>query len=95
MRNEARETNNDTRDVVANATNDLPPEAAVNMPTLLCLKTTVRRVRQRENPQRRQPDSLAELDLPYDVTHFENGENFLIHDSGAAAGKNRLVHIHF
>ena len=89
MKRQARETQIDTGEVVANATNNLPPIAAVNMPSLQSLRKTVRNIRQLENPQRRQPGNLAELELPDDVTHFDNGESFLLHDSGPQAGNNR------
>ena len=89
MKRQARETQLATGEVIENATNNLPAIAAANMPSLQSLKKTVRNVRQHENPQRRQPATLAELELPDDVTLFENGDSFLLYDSGPAAGNNR------
>ncbi len=94
MKQQARETQLGTGEVIENATNNLPAIAAANMPSLQSLKKTVRNVRQHENPQRRQPASLEELELPDEVTHFENGESFLLYDSGAAAGNNRYNYLY-
>ncbi len=90
MKRLARETENTTRDIVATATNHLPPAAAVKMPGLSCLKQTTRREKNRANPiQLRQPASLQDLDIPDDLVQLPNGERFLLFDSGPEAGNRR------
>ncbi len=90
MKRLARETENSTRDIVATATNHLPPAAAVKMPGVRCLKQTTRREKNRAHPiQLLQPANLSELVIPDDLVQLPNGESFLLFDSGPEAGNRR------
>ncbi len=90
MRRLARETELDTRNVVSQATNNLPDFAAVQMPNLPNLKRTVRRIHQQVDPDRRiQPATLQELAIPDNLAQFENGDSFVLHDSGPDTGNRR------
>ena len=89
MKRLARETMQESGQVVAQAMQGLPEGAAVQMTGMHNQKRTVQRVRQQANPIPRQPNSIAELDIPPHLTILPNGEQFLLHDSGQDAGNNR------
>ncbi len=77
--------------MVGNATSHLPPVVAANMPTQYNLKKTVQRVRHAMNPAPAAPTSLAELEIPDDLTVLEDGTQFLLHDSGPETGQERFA----
>ncbi len=86
----ARETVREPREVVATATNNLSPAAAVDMPSLYNLKRQIRRIRQGQDQIRLgQPRILEELEIPAAIAHLENGENFVLYDNGPEAGNMR------
>ncbi len=90
MRRLARETDLETRNVISQATNNLPDFAAVQMPNLPNLKRTVRRIHQQVDPNRRiQPASLQELEIPDSLVELDNGDSFLLYDSGPDTGNRR------
>ncbi len=89
MRHLSRETREDPREVIAAATNHLPEAAANKMPNVPNMKRTVQRIRMRHNGPARQPATLADLVIPDNLAQFDDGEQFLIHDSGAEDGNQR------
>ncbi len=90
MKDQARETQLETRRVVSNATSNLPDFAAVNMPALQNLKKTVIRERNRNDPFGiPQQLTLGDLVIPDELVRLANGDNFLLHDSGPETGNRR------
>ncbi len=89
MRQISRDTREEPRVVIATATNNLPEAVAHKLPSLPNLKRTVERIRLQNNGPARQPMTLAELEIPADLSQFEDGEPFLFHDSGAGDGNER------
>ncbi len=71
------------------AANHLDAAAASQMPSVPNMKRTVERTRMQANGPGRQPTTLAELEIPDNLTRMDNGDEFLLYDSGQAAGNDR------
>ena len=88
LRHQARETRDRTADIINGATGGLPEAVSVQMPSRPNLKRTVQRIRQ-DGDIPPQPRTLAELDIPDDFLRLQNGDQFVMHDSGPETGNER------
>lgn len=70
-----------TRQIVSDVLADASEETKAELPTTSSLTRTVRRTRQKKNPQLPIPSSRAELVLPEEYTQSNKGKEFLLHDS--------------
>jgi hypothetical protein len=61
------------------------------LPPIKYLKRTIQRKRTNKEAFPRLPTSLNDLVIPEHTTLLENGENFLMKDTGVAAGANRIL----
>ncbi len=92
IKNLSRETNDQTAEVIRQATENLPEIVQVQLPTVFNLKRCVQRARYGNNNLPVEPASLAELEIPIELSHLNeqhNNEIFLRYDSGPESGDNR------
>ncbi len=91
MKELARNTNDPTREVLRQATQNVPEFVQVNLPTSFNMKRQIQRARY-GNDRPVEPRNLADLEIP-DAMRLLNehhgNELFLKYDSGQEAGNNR------
>ena len=82
MKEQASTSRDATHQIVSTASQGLERSTAGNLPSVVNLKQTVRRVRHVNQAPLPNPTNLEELTIlaPYNMTI--TGENFLLHDSG-------------
>ena len=95
LRNRATNTQDQTARVVAVATDNLTQAAQGALPRLDHMKRTVRRKRVANDAAPANPATLADLEIPLEYTQYEKEpglfEDFLLYDSGAPSGANRML----
>ncbi len=89
LRQLSRNTREEPRIVIGLAANHLDAAAASQMPSVPNMKRTIERTRMLANGPGRQPASLADLEIPDDLVRMDNGDAFLLYDSGPQAGNER------
>ncbi len=92
MKELARTVPQNPRNIVAQATNNLPEAIAVKLPSVPNMKKIVQRQNAQANgPVQVQPQNLADMVIPDELQHLENGQLFLLYDSGVQAGNRRYI----
>ncbi|XP_057339449.1 uncharacterized protein LOC130676955 [Microplitis mediator] len=88
MKKTAKSSNEATGVIVSDSIANVSDVAIVDLPNKSCLNRTVQRQRAKNNPQLTNPVDRVDLVIPHHFSTTQNGEKFLLHDSG---GKNRYL----
>ena len=82
IRVQAATTDESTMTILANKTAGLPPAVAAAMPSSSTTKRLIQRTRRQHQGIPVEPVGRAELLIPLEFRTLENGDEFLVHDSG-------------
>lgn len=83
----AKTTHSSTKEIIAAATTNLKVATAAKLPTVKLMKRTAVRVRVKENNPPKQPKKISELHLEGEFCVTNNGDNFILYDSGVYDGE--------
>lgn len=91
MRRRAARTTESTQQILTACSNSVSAAAAAQLPTTKTMRKDVQRARLRAGNVPPNPCSLAELDLPAAYRTTIDGDAFVLHDSGADDGDDRMI----
>ena len=91
MKKNALDSTSSSHWIISKAAMNISPAVATKLPAMRSLKRTIRRYRQKhsESGFLRIPLSLMDITIPFKYQKYNNGENFLLFDSGPIA--NRML----
>lgn len=88
MKRQAKETNENTRNIIAANVGELKIATSASMPTMKAMSRMIGRVRT-TNSIPKNPNSVEEIILSTEFMKTKKGENFLLYDKGPCA--DRLI----
>ena len=91
MKRKASESQEATHSIMTASISELNEQSAVHLPKINSLKRTIVRSRRKAENVPPEPLSLHHLSIPQSYTKTKKDQQFLLYDSGAESGNQRIV----